>query len=204
MGTWNAYGNEYWPADYLIDAQRPGPLRGVRRGRLRQDRNGDQGAAGRSGPPGRRQEPPHRRDRALAKCATPETYLGTARAQGWIDGPKTGTHDYGPPPSGALPLNDFAYSGTWNIAAQPADADRGRGHRRRVQGQERVPGAELPRRTPAARCTCCSTAARSRPRDAGADVHDGVVTVRRQRLYSLVSLPGDAAASPVAALRRRA
>jgi hypothetical protein len=25
--------------------------------------------------------------------------------------------------------------------------------------------------------------------DAGADVHDGVVTVRRQRLYSLVSLP---------------
>ena len=27
--------------------------------------------------------------------------------------------------------------------------------------------------------------------DAGADVHDGVVTVRRQRLYSLVSLPHD-------------
>ena len=27
--------------------------------------------------------------------------------------------------------------------------------------------------------------------DAGADVHDGVVTVRRQRLYSLVSLPDD-------------
>ena len=27
--------------------------------------------------------------------------------------------------------------------------------------------------------------------DAGADVHGGVVTVRRQRLYSLVSLPGD-------------
>jgi hypothetical protein len=20
MGTWNAYGNQYWPADYLIDA----------------------------------------------------------------------------------------------------------------------------------------------------------------------------------------
>ena len=27
--------------------------------------------------------------------------------------------------------------------------------------------------------------------DAGEDVHDGVVTVRRERLYSLVSLPGD-------------
>jgi hypothetical protein len=27
--------------------------------------------------------------------------------------------------------------------------------------------------------------------DAGADVHGGVVTVRRQRLYSLVALPSD-------------
>ena len=30
-----------------------------------------------------------------------------------------------------------------------------------------------------------------RASQAGADVHGGVVTVRRQRLYSLVSLPGD-------------
>jgi hypothetical protein len=29
-------------------------------------------------------------------------------------------------------------------------------------------------------------------RDAGADVHDGIATVRRQRLYSLVSLPRNA------------
>ncbi len=30
-----------------------------------------------------------------------------------------------------------------------------------------------------------------RASDSGADVHNGVVTVRRQRLYWLVSLPGD-------------
>ena len=55
--------------------------------------------------------------------ATPETYLGTARAQGWINGPQTGTHDYGPATTRATwPLNDFAYSGTWSIAAQPAEA----------------------------------------------------------------------------------
>ncbi len=29
------------------------------------------------------------------------------------------------------------------------------------------------------------------PSDAGADVRDGVATVKEQRLYSLVSLPGD-------------
>ena len=56
MGTWNAYGNQYWPADYLIDAQRPGALRGLRRGRLRPDRNGDPRAARRSRGQRRRQE----------------------------------------------------------------------------------------------------------------------------------------------------
>jgi hypothetical protein len=30
-----------------------------------------------------------------------------------------------------------------------------------------------------------------RPAEAGADVHGGIVTVRRQRLYTLVSLPQD-------------
>ena len=39
-GTWDAWGNQYWPAKYLIDTG-PGPLRALRRGRLRQDRGGD-------------------------------------------------------------------------------------------------------------------------------------------------------------------
>ncbi len=60
MGTWNAYGNEYWPADYLIDATRPGALRRLRRGRLRRDRDRDPRAAGRIRRAGRRDEPPGR------------------------------------------------------------------------------------------------------------------------------------------------
>ena len=32
--TWNAYDNEYWPADYLIDAAGQRPARALRRGRL--------------------------------------------------------------------------------------------------------------------------------------------------------------------------
>ena len=54
--------------------------------------------------------------------ATPETYLGTARAQGWVNGPKRGTHDYGPQSTAPLALNDFSYSGTWKIDEQPAEA----------------------------------------------------------------------------------
>src|SRR6202043_1689391 len=54
--------------------------------------------------------------------ATPETYLGTARAQGFLNGPRAGLHDYGPGPSPHLSLSEFAYTGTWNIAEQPARA----------------------------------------------------------------------------------
>ena len=32
LATWNAWGNEYWPADYLIDAHGQRSLRGIRRG----------------------------------------------------------------------------------------------------------------------------------------------------------------------------
>ena len=41
FATWNAWGNQYWPAKYLIDAHGPGPLRPLRRGRVRRDRGRD-------------------------------------------------------------------------------------------------------------------------------------------------------------------
>ena len=48
MGTWNAYENLYWPAEYFVDAEGPGPLRPLRRGRIRRERRGDPRAARRS------------------------------------------------------------------------------------------------------------------------------------------------------------
>ena len=118
MGTWNAYGNEYWPADYLIDAKGNVRYKTLRRGRLRQDRNRDQGAARRSRPSGRRHESPDRRRHAFGNRDARDLH-GNAAGEGWINGPHAGTHDYGPPPSGALALNDFAYSGTWRSANSP-------------------------------------------------------------------------------------
>ena len=54
--------------------------------------------------------------------ATPETYLGTNRAEGWLAPPQNGLHDYGGPVTGPLSLNEFAYSGAWRIGGQPATA----------------------------------------------------------------------------------
>ena len=122
--------------------------------------------------------------------ATPETYLGTDRAEGWLAQPRAGAHDYGGPVTGALALNEFAYSGRWRIAGQPATAVSRAGidiefDARNVYLVLSSPhGAPLPVRV-------LLDGHPISARDAGADVHDGRVTVRRQRLYSLVSLPAE-------------
>ncbi len=189
MGTWNAYGNEYWPADYLIDAQ--GHVRYATFGEGDYDKTETAIRALLAEAGHEVGAKSHPADVIVpSEEATPETYLGTARAQGWINGPKTGTHDYGPPPGDALALNDLAYSGTWKIAAQPAEALSAAG----IDLEFVAKNVYLVLSSPGARPLAVHVLLDGRPisaADAGSDVHDGVVTVRRQRLYSLVSLPGD-------------
>jgi cytochrome c biogenesis protein CcdA/thiol-disulfide isomerase/thioredoxin len=189
MGTWNAYGNEYWPADYLIDAR--GQVRYAAFGEGDYDKTetairallAEKGSqvGGRSRPS----------DVVVpSQQATPETYLGTERGQGWIDPPKTGTHSYGSPLTGRLSLNDFAFSGTWRIAGQPATAVENAGIDVDFQAKNVYlvlsSAAETPRPVQVLLDGRPISAA-----DAGADVHGAVVTVRGQRLYTLVSLRKD-------------
>ena len=66
-----------------------------------------------------------RGERAAAGVATPETYLGAARAAGWANGPvKPGEHDYGAGPDG-LGADRFAYGGTWDVSGESAAAGAG-------------------------------------------------------------------------------
>lgn len=189
MGTWNAYGNEYWPADYLIDAQ--GQVRYATFG------EGDYGAtetairallAEAGAQVGAMSHPTN--VIVPSEQATPETYLGSARAQGWVNGPDPGVHDYGPGPHPGLGLNEFAYTGTWDIAPQPARAVADAG----VEVELEAKNVYLVLSSPGERPLPVTVLLDGRPiaaADAGADVHGGVVTVRRQRLYTLVSLPRD-------------
>jgi cytochrome c biogenesis protein CcdA/thiol-disulfide isomerase/thioredoxin len=189
MGTWNAYGNEYWPADYLIDAK--GQVRYATFGEGDYDKTETAIRAllaEKGSQIGGKSHPTH--VIVPSEQATPETYLGTERAQGWIDAPKAGQHDYGTAPSGSLGLNDFAFSGTWKIAGQPATA---------------ISDAAIDVEFQAKNVYLVLSSAGEKPRpvqvlldghpipakDAGADVHGGVVTVRNQRLYTLVTLPRD-------------
>jgi cytochrome c biogenesis protein CcdA/thiol-disulfide isomerase/thioredoxin len=189
MGTWNAYGNEYWPADYLIDAK--GQVRYAAFGEGDYDKTetairallAEKGSqiGGKS----------HPADVVVpSEQATPETYLGTARADGWIDEPRNGTHDYGVAPTGSLSLNDFAFSGTWNIASQPATAVSSAG----VDVEFEAKNVYLVLSSAGGTPRPVQVLLDGKPisaRAAGTDVYGGVVTVRGQRLYTLVSLPRD-------------
>jgi cytochrome c biogenesis protein CcdA/thiol-disulfide isomerase/thioredoxin len=189
MGTWNAYGNEYWPADYLIDAR--GQVRYAAFGEGDYDKTETAIRAllaEKGSQVGERSRPS---DVVVpSQQATPETYLGTERGQGWIDPPKTGTHSYGSPLTGRLSLNDFAFSGTWRIAGQPATAVENAG----IDVDFQAKNVYLVLSSAAATPRPVQVLLDGRPisaADAGADVHGAVVTVRGQRLYTLVSLRKD-------------
>jgi cytochrome c biogenesis protein CcdA/thiol-disulfide isomerase/thioredoxin len=119
--TWNAYQNQYWPAHYLIDAN--GQVRYVHFG------EGDYGKTERAirsllAEAGRARLGTAVGTRAVTPggLVTPETYLGSARAERFDNGAiRDGVHRYG---SGAPDLapDHLAYRGTWGIAQEGAVA----------------------------------------------------------------------------------
>jgi cytochrome c biogenesis protein CcdA/thiol-disulfide isomerase/thioredoxin len=186
LATWTAYGNQFWPAEYFIDA----------RGRVRYAHfgEGDYGKKERiirellaeAGRPVSRRMSGARGIAPSAGVTTPETYLGAARAERFVNPMLSpGTHDFGGAP--APGPDEFAYGGTWRITLESATA---------------VGGSALSLDF-GARRVYLVLGTHGRPRRmrvlldghpipdalAGADVHHGTVVVSSQRLYSLVDLP---------------
>jgi Thioredoxin like C-terminal domain/AhpC/TSA family len=184
--VWEAWGNQYWPAKYLLDA----------RGRVRYVHFGEgayeetdaairallaEAGADRLGAPA-----PARVEVASDELVTPETYLGYERAERFLPGPpRPGVRRY--PGEHDLPPVHFALSGTWNVTAEAATA---------------VADAEIHARVTARKVflVLSSKGERGRevdvlldgepiqPSEAGADVRAGRVIVREERLYRLLSL----------------
>ena len=192
QATWNAYGNQYWPAEYFIDAT--GQVRFVHFGEGEYGEKekvirGLLAEAGRKVGSG-----DARVTKAVmpsATVTTPETYLGPFRAERFTNPELSpGSHDFD---SAALrapekvPPNEFAYRGNWKIALESATSKAGAGlglnfGARRVYLVLGSPGG--PRKVRVKLDGKPISAA-----DAGADVHNGSVTVTGQRLYNLVDLP---------------
>jgi cytochrome c biogenesis protein CcdA/thiol-disulfide isomerase/thioredoxin len=193
-GTWNAYQNQYWPAEYYIDA----------RGHVRHASLGEGGyahdeqvvrslllAAGARGLP---RPMTARAMMPSRQLGTPETYLDPQRAAGFVTPLRRGVHRYRAP--GNLSLNAWALDGSWRVGAQSVTPAGPPGSFSAVEGgvQARdvylvmTSAGEVPRR---GRVLLGGTPIPARLR--GADVGPGGwFTVRGQRLYDLVKLPTDA------------
>jgi cytochrome c biogenesis protein CcdA/thiol-disulfide isomerase/thioredoxin len=121
-GTWDAWANQYWPADYLID--RNGDVR---------DAHFGEGAYARTEVDirtllGERAKGPRARAaNAIApspQVETPETYLGTYRAQGYTQKLHPNTDfDYGPQAS--TRPNTVALAGRWRVESHRIVAGAG-------------------------------------------------------------------------------
>ena len=124
FANWSAYGNQYWPAKYLIDAR--GRVRYVHFGEGEYGRTEHairrcsrrRATGGSGGMAAARVERPH-------GVQTPESYLGAERAERFLNGAiEPGTHDYrlSGDAIAALPPAHLAYQGRWRIDASHATA----------------------------------------------------------------------------------
>jgi hypothetical protein len=120
--------------------------------------------------------------------ATPETYVGLRRAQGFAVPPAPGIKDYGDPPDAPLPLNYFQLSGEWAETIEYGQAVRNAGIDVQFQAQ-RVYVVLSPPRGRTAKVRVLLDGRPITPDSAGDDVHGGVATVDRQRLYNVAALP---------------
>jgi cytochrome c biogenesis protein CcdA/thiol-disulfide isomerase/thioredoxin len=186
LATWTAYHNEFWPAEYFIDA----------RGRIRYTHFGE-GEYGKKEQIIRRLlaeagRPVARRDSGARGIApsrtvtTPETYLGAARAERFVNPMLSpGLHDFGDP--GTPPANEFAYRGRWRVTLESATARADAALDLRFGARRVYLVLGSPGRTRRMRVLLDG---RPIPASmAGSDVHGGVVEVSAQRLYNLVDLP---------------
>jgi cytochrome c biogenesis protein CcdA/thiol-disulfide isomerase/thioredoxin len=119
--TWNAYQNDAWPAEYLID--RRGHVREIKKG------EGDYDGTERTirallGESGDAQLASVR-DRTPRHLTTPESYLGWLRLERYAGSRITPNREAGYRFPKTLPLNDLAYAGRWRVERERIVAGRG-------------------------------------------------------------------------------
>jgi cytochrome c biogenesis protein CcdA/thiol-disulfide isomerase/thioredoxin len=183
LATWNAYGNEYWPAEYFIDARGNVRYTHFGEGDYRTDERVIQSLLAEAGKRAPARAASVQGATVASAQTTPESYLGARRAERFVNGEiQPGYHDYGP---WRAPADDqLAYSGRWSISSEAATSQ----------------GGSLSLSFKARRVYLVIGGARARTvrllldgrplsaADAGSDVHEASVRPSSERLYALVNL----------------
>jgi cytochrome c biogenesis protein CcdA/thiol-disulfide isomerase/thioredoxin len=186
--TWTAYGNQYWPAKYLIDARGRVRFAHFGEGSYEETERAIRSLLVEAGRGSLGSQAKARAETPDPAVTTPESYLGADRADRFANGPvRPGRHRFGAIAPSVLPPDNLAYTGSWKISGSSATAQ---GHAslalnfqaRRVflvmgssggprQVRVLLDGHPIPDSV------------------AGEDVHGGQAAVSAQRLYRLVDLP---------------
>lgn len=187
-GTWSAYSNRYWPAEYLIDAK--GNVRRAHFGEGEYDKMEEaiQALLAENGktPPGTLSTLPA--ETQTGGKRSPETYLGSKRMEYYYPGGHLTSQNKTFTLNEKIPLSNFSLGGQWNV-----------GDEQSITGKDAVLSYNFTadkvflvlRPGKATRKVRVYLDGKEITADvAGADVKNGVVTVDQDRLYNLVDLHG--------------
>jgi cytochrome c biogenesis protein CcdA/thiol-disulfide isomerase/thioredoxin len=188
--TWSAYQNHYWPAKYLVDAK--GRIRYTHFGEGKYDetelaiRQLLQEAGQEV-----RVDANFLKDATPRLRRTPETYLGSGRAERFASSDeklKDGLQIFSAPAD--IPQDHFAYQGAWNISAPAGVGQKGSSLLIKFRANEvfLVIGAS----EGGAALKVFLDGKLVEAQAAGADVKDGRITVQEERLYRVIDLKGRA------------
>ena len=183
--TWNAYNNEYWPAEYLIDAS--GQVRRTEFGEGNYDQTeqairtllADTGKKITVAPSVVADTTPHAQ-------ITPETYFGANRSQYGYPEPSYPTGTFTIPEQKTVAQDHYAFGGTWTI--QPDDAQAAKGATITEQfGASDVYMILKPASTGKSQVAVTYNGKPLTGKFAGSDVVNGIITVDSDRLYNIFS-----------------
>lgn len=183
--TWNAYNNHYWPAKYFIDKN--GKIRSTHFGEGEYDES-EKIIQELLAETGKQVNMPIHNKTYTIDTLTPETYVGYNRLQ-YLAPPQDAIPDiattYRKPAE--IPLNTFALEGQWNVGSEFAMPNTNSSltfhfnaknmylvMRPRTNGQSGKVKVYLDGFLV--------------QEGAGSDVHNGIVTVTTDRLYTLIQL----------------
>lgn len=186
--TWNAYQNQYWPAEYLIDAK--GIVRRTHFGEGNYDESEKAIQA-------LLQEAGQTVNTNLAATSiidqsptgeiSPETYIGAQRMQYLYPSHRTTTGGQNFQLQSEIPLNSFSFGGPWTISDQFSSALTNAKLNYHFQAKK----VFLVMAPPESGSTQVKVFLDGQPIPdnlAGADVKQGVVKVDSDRLYELIDL----------------
>lgn len=186
--TWNNYNNQYWPAEYLIDAN--GNIRRTEFGEGEYDQTemaiqqllkeaGKHVTASLSSMP----------DQTPTGQISPETYIGAKRMQYYYPNGSIQTGMQALSGNSNIPVNSFSLSGSWNILDEYSLAGESADLYYNFYA-DKVFLVLRPAQSGVATVKVFLDGKVISPDMAGSDVKNGIITVDTDRLYNLVDMHG--------------